>query len=218
MTGQPDLPAGTFSVWLGQIGRPPGQRRDADVPCGSCTGCCTSSQFIHIGADETRTLALIPRALLFPAPGLPKGNVVLGYDERGHCPMFVDARCSIYEDRPRTCRAYDCRVFPAAGLELDDDDKAEITARTRRWRFDFPAPADRTRHAAVRAAAAFLRDHARNWEARVVPRNPTQLAVLAIGIHEVFLAADAAGELTVVTPSADVVEAAVLRVTADLRS
>lgn len=209
---QPDLPAGTFSVWLGEIGRGPGRPRDAAVPCGSCTACCTSSQFVHIAADETRTLSRIPRALLFPAPGRPKGTMVLGYDERGRCPMLVDNRCSIYEDRPRTCRAYDCRVFPAAGLEPDDDDKAAITERVRRWRFDFRTSADLTLHAAVEATVAFLRAHAQEWPPGIVPRSPTQLAFLAVEIHGVFLAKDLdTGELTVVTPAPDVVKEAVVR-------
>ncbi len=69
--------------------------RGSEVPCGSCTACCTSSQFVHIGPDETDTLARIPAALLFPAPRQPPGHVLLGYDERGHCPMLVDGRCSI---------------------------------------------------------------------------------------------------------------------------
>ena len=150
-----------------------------DVPCGTCTACCTSSQFVHIGSDETATLARIPRALLFPAPGLPKGHVVMGYDERGHCPMFVDGACSIYEHRPRTCRTYDCRVFPAAGLEPDHDGRAKIAEQVRRWRFDFPEPVDETLQSAVRAAAAYLRANA-NLLGGAVPSNSTQLAFLAV--------------------------------------
>src|SRR5438552_2615582 len=103
---------------------------DSDVPCAGCTACCTSSQFVHIGPDETDALAHIPAELLFPAPQRPPGHVVLGYDERGHCPMLVDGRCSIYEHRPQTCRIYDCRVFTAAGIELAEPSKAEIAART----------------------------------------------------------------------------------------
>ena len=38
----------------------------------------------------------------------------------------IDNRCSIYEHRPRTCRTYDCRVFPGRRLDDDDDDKAPI--------------------------------------------------------------------------------------------
>ena len=124
--------------------------RAADVPCGTCTACCTSAQFVHIGPDEAGTLAHIPSALLFPAPQMPQGHVLLGYDERGHCPMLVDGRCSIYEHRPRTCRTYDCRVFAAAGIEPD---QPLIAERARRWRFGGDGQEQRV---AIRAAAASL--------------------------------------------------------------
>jgi Fe-S-cluster containining protein len=39
--------------------------------------------------------------------------------------MLIDNRCSIYPHRPRTCGTYDCRVFPAAGL--DNDEKVRIS-------------------------------------------------------------------------------------------
>jgi len=201
-TERGELAAGPFSPWLLQIGRAARQDEAAAVPCGACTACCTSSQFIHIGPDETGTLARIPPALLFPAPGLPRGNVVLGYDQDGHCPMFVEGRCSIYEDRPRTCRTYDCRVLPAAGLEPDDDAKAAITDQVRRWRFAYPTALDRNRQAAVAAAATFLRTNAGRLPVGLVPRNPTQLAFLAVRVHEVFLGGE---------PSVEVVEAAVRR-------
>jgi Fe-S-cluster containining protein len=152
---------------------------DADVPCGGCTACCTASQFVHIAPDEIDTLANIPAALLFPAPRSPRGHVLLGYDERGHCPMLVDDQCSIYEHRPRTCRTYDCRVFPATGLTPDDDDKVLIAERAARWRFTFPTAEDREAHAAVRAAAALLRS--RRGDERTP--NTTALAVGAIETH-----------------------------------
>src|SRR6476619_7139445 len=130
----------------------------SDVPCDGCTACCTSSQFVHVSPDETDTLAHIPAELKFPAPGRPRGHVVLGYDERGHCPMLVDDACSIYEHRPNACRTYDCRVFAAAGIDAGAD-KVEITRRTRRWQFSFSDDEARTRRDAVRAAAAFLGAH-----------------------------------------------------------
>ena len=199
MADTQNLPAGRFSSWLEQIG--------VDVPCGTCTACCTSSQFVHIGPDETDTLAHIPEALLFPAPALPKGHAVMGYDERGHCPMFVDDACSIYEHRPRTCRTYDCRVFPAAGLEPDHDGRAKIAEQVRRWRFDVPEPEDDILHAAVRAAAAYLRANAHLLPG-LVPSNSTQVAYLAVRIREVFLERRATGELCVVTPGLDAVRTA----------
>jgi len=155
------------------------------VPCDGCTACCTSSQFVHVAPDETDTLAHVPAALLFPAPGLPEGHALLGYDKHGHCPMLVDNRCTIYEHRPRACRTYDCRVFPAAGIEVDDGDKALIAQQARRWRFSYEDETGRVRHAAVRAAAAYLAEHP-----EVVPggvSSATQRAVLAVEVHAAFL-------------------------------
>ena len=152
-----------------------------DVPCGGCTACCTSSQFVHIGPDETDTLARIPPELLFPAPRAPAGHVVLGYDERGHRPMVVGDRCSIYEHRPRACRTYDCRVFAAAGLDPGDDPgKGAIARQVGRWRFS-------DEHGAVRAAAAFLQANRERLPAGSVPDNVTQLAALAVQVSEAFL-------------------------------
>jgi Fe-S-cluster containining protein len=187
------LAAGDFSSWLGEMQGALRGENESDVPCAGCTACCTSSQFVHIGPDETDTLAHIPAELVFPAPLMPAGHVLLGYDERGHCPMLGDDGCSIYDHRPRTCRTYDCRVFPAAGIEADadgDDDKALIARRARRWEFSVATPDDRTRLAAVRAAAAFLERHRAALPDRMVPASPTPLAVLAVEVHEAFLPAD----------------------------
>jgi Fe-S-cluster containining protein len=182
-----DLPAGDFSSWL--VGMRAAIRGDDEsaVPCGGCTACCTSSQFVHIAPEETDTLAHIPSELLFPAPGRPLGHVVLGYDERGHCPMLIDDTCSIYEHRPETCRTYDCRIFPAAGVEIEAADKVAIKRQARRWRFSFPTDADRGRLAAVRAAAAHVREGKATLPGGAVPTNATQVAVLAIELHEAFL-------------------------------
>lgn len=187
---QQDLAAGGFSSWLRRIRSAQGKGNGIDVPCGDCNACCRSSYFIHIRPEETRTLARIPKKLLFAAPLLPKGNVLLGYDEKGCCPMLIDDQCSIYAHRPLTCRSYDCRIFPAAGIDAGDDDKALIAKRIGRWKFGYPIRGDRLRHAAVQAAALFLREHAACFPAGVVPRNPTQLAILAIKVYRVFLKYD----------------------------
>jgi len=178
--GERDLPAGDFSPWLADMQRAVRGERGMDVPCNGCTACCRSSQFVHIAPDEADTLARIPGELLFPAPRLPAGNVVIGYDERGHCPMLVDDRCSIYEHRPRACRTYDCRIFPATGLDAEDDDKALIATQARRWRFSYTTPGDREQHDAVRVAATYLREHPEALPDGAAPTTTTQLAVLAI--------------------------------------
>ncbi len=175
-----DVDAGDFSAWLAETQRAIRGEGDAEVPCDGCTACCRSAQFVHIGPAERDTLAHIPAELVFPAPRMPRGHVVLGYDERGHCPMLVDNRCSIYAHRPRACRVYDCRVFAAADLELDEPEKSEINERVRRWRFCYPTARDREQHDAVQALAAALREHPERLPDGVAPTNTTQVSVYAV--------------------------------------
>lgn len=184
------LPAGDFSSWLATMLDALAGDGATDVPCGECTACCRSSQFVHVGPDETAALARIPAELLFPAPGLPPGHVLLGYDESGRCPMLGEHGCTIYDDRPRTCRTYDCRVFPAAGIEPDEPTKAAIAERVREWRFEHPGPDDAARHAAVTAAARFLRDHPDALPPEHAPTTATQLAVAGVEAHAAFLGGD----------------------------
>jgi hypothetical protein len=178
------LAAGEFGVWLSAMRDALRGDGESDVPCDGCSACCTSSKFVHIEPDETDTLARIPSALLFPAPLMPKGHVLMGYDDRGHCPMLVDGRCSIYDHRPRTCRVYDCRVFAAAALAVDDG-KGAIDRRVRRWCFDYATDADRARHRAVETAAAFLERH-ENELGDLAPRTSTARAIAAIELCEHF--------------------------------
>jgi Fe-S-cluster containining protein len=207
MTKQPDLPAGDFSRWLHLTRSALIEGSGVEVPCGDCTACCTSSYFIHITPAERQTLTRIKRKLLFPAPGLPKGHVVLGYDKHGHCPMLVANRCSIYQQRPRTCRMYDCRLFAAAGIAAGDADKALINQRIRRWKFSYPSQRDRDEHAAVLRAARFFREHGDCFPAEAVPRNPSQLAILAIKVYDVFLTYDDLSKSGSVAPKSEVAKA-----------
>jgi uncharacterized protein len=180
--------AGDFSPWLAETRR--AQRLPtigADVPCGTCTGCCRASYFIHVRPDETAALARIPKALLFPAPGLPEGHVLMGYDRQGKCPMLVEERCTIYAHRPQTCRDFDCRVFAATGIALDEaGPQAGIAARVKQWRFELPGARDRAELSAVQAAGAFLSSQRERFAADALPANPAQLAALAIRVYDLF--------------------------------
>jgi Fe-S-cluster containining protein len=169
------IAAGSFGAWTQELAAAIRGEGEADVACGTCTACCRSAQFILIGPDETDALAHIAADLLFAAPRMPKGHVLMGYDEHGRCPMLSDTGCTIYEHRPRTCRTYDCRVFPAAGVFPDEPEKADIATRSRRWEFSYADPADRQLHADVQAEAAGL--------AVSAPTAPaTHLAVEAIRV------------------------------------
>jgi Fe-S-cluster containining protein len=180
-------PAGSFSAWLRRARRTLASDSGADVACGECTACCTASYYVYVRADETRALARIPPALFEALPGLPDGVRAIGFDARGHCPLLGESGCTIYEDRPQTCRDFDCRVFPATGI--DPLEKPLIAARARRWRFDHPTERDREDHDAVRAAATFLASHAEAFADWRIPTRPNALAVLAIKASGAFAGA-----------------------------
>ncbi len=175
-----------FSSWLREIRKAQFTKQGAQVPCGDCKACCTSSYFLHIRPDEEETLASIPKNLLFPAPNLPEGHKVLGYDENGHCPMFREDKCSIYKQRPKTCRRYDCRIFTATGLEIEET-RPLISQQAKRWKFAFPSAQDYKELKAVQSAAKFLKENSTYFPAGFIPANSTQLAMLAIKVYQIFL-------------------------------
>lgn len=156
-----------------------------EVACGDCVGCCTSFYFIKVRAHETRTLARIDESHL-EAGSLPDGSRLMGFGPDGHCHMFIGGRCSIYSDRPETCRTYDCRVYAAAGIEAGEG-RTMINERIANWEFQFADEQDRAAHRAVRAAASYLRQHPVRFPSGRVPSRPAEIAVLAIKSYEVFL-------------------------------
>ncbi len=101
--------------------------------------------------------------------------------------MLVAGQCSIYAARPQACRNYDCRIFTAADIAPGGADKARISERVVRWRFTYANAEAQAAHQAVRAAARFIRDHAIHFPGGRVPDQPSQLAVLALKVYEVFL-------------------------------
>ena len=176
--GEP-LDAGDFAPWAAALRRALAGEADSDVPCGGCTACCRSFQFVHLRPDETDAIAHIPAELLVPAPGRPAGHLVMGYDGDGRCPMLGAEGCTIYEHRPRTCRMYDCRVFAATGVEPAGDELAPVREQVRRWRFATRTEADAATRDGLRSAAEYLRTHPEALPDGA-PAGPTQLAVLAV--------------------------------------
>jgi Fe-S-cluster containining protein len=142
--------------------------------------------FIHIKPEEARTIQRIPRALLFPAPGLPKGHLLLGYTSKGECPMLINGNCSIYEDRPLTCRDYDCRVFAATGIQIDSLTQPEIADRVKAWVFEYESEESREEQRLLKEAAAFLQANSDLFPPGSISTYPVQLAVLTVKIYRLF--------------------------------
>jgi uncharacterized protein len=180
------LPAGNFSEWLRAMRKALSGTEGMDVACGDCVGCCTSSYYIKIRPHEIETRNAVGEQHLEPAPNAPSGTMLMGFDAQGHCKMFRGGGCTIYQHRPDTCRTYDCRVYAAAGT-TPGPEKAVISERVARWRFDFPREEDRADHRAVTAAAQFMRRHPVRFPGGRIPSRPNEIAVLAVKSYPVFL-------------------------------
>jgi hypothetical protein len=185
--GTPTVHAGPFGRWLAQFRASLQGNAGMDVPCGDCTGCCTSGYSIQLRPGETAALARIPAEALARPPGFPRDHATLPALPDGTCPMLRGGRCTIYAQRPQTCLDYDCRIFAAAAIDAGGADKAVINERVRAWRFSYPTDEDLRAHAAVRAAAAFIVQRSASFTGLRVPTAPTGIAVLAIKAYGVFI-------------------------------
>ncbi len=167
--------ADDFAQWLQQAQR----GEAAEVACGSCNACCKSSYFIHVEPSDTAALEVIPADLLFQAPSSPVGHRLMGLSADGHCPMLVDERCSIYKQRPKTCRTYDCRVFAAAGVDAGGEEKRGVNQQLADWTFRYQDAHARRLHEAVRTIVSLVLGNADQFPAGLW-QNPSPLALFAI--------------------------------------
>ena len=119
-------------------------------------------------------------------PARRRGHVLLGYDERGHCPMLIDGGCSIYEHRPAHLSHLRLPGLPGRRGRRPTTDKVVDRRAGRRWRFSFPPTTIERTHEAVRDAAVYLRTHRDELNPDTVPTNPTHVAVLAVEVHDLF--------------------------------
>ena len=178
--------AGDFQSWLQDTVNAFSSGQGACVPCGDCKACCRAGYFIPVHRQECSTRAVIPARLLVTPPAhCDDGNYqLISTTRRGHCALLKEGACSIYRERPQTCRDYDYRLFAASGLLSGH---GEIDQQIARWRFHYGNEESRRAHAAIRATARFVIDHARAFPGGRVPQRPADIAVVAIKSHRVFL-------------------------------
>jgi uncharacterized protein len=181
------IDAGDFGAWLIQARAALRGSAGTRVPCGDCTGCCTSGYSLEVRPTDAAALERIPAGSLYRSRSSSSSNWTVRPNADGRCPMLSAGKCTIYAKRPQTCLDYDCRVFTAAGMEAGGSDKAVINQRVREWRFQFTCEQDRQAHAAIKAAARFIRDGQAHFEPGTVPLNPLGIAALALRVYPVFL-------------------------------
>jgi uncharacterized protein len=179
--------AGSFGAWLAEFRASLRGESGTHVPCGECVGCCVSSYHIPIRTGDTAAVARIPADFLFTVSGQPSGHAMMGFRKDGTCHMLEGRRCSIYQDRPQTCRDYDCRVFAAAGIDAGGPDKQAINSRIHQWEFSYATEDEKNAHAAILSAAAFIRQNKGSFPNERAPTAPTGIAVLAVKSYNVFL-------------------------------
>jgi uncharacterized protein len=184
------MDAGDFGAWLIQAREALRGSAGSRVPCGDCSGCCTSSYSIEVRPTDAAALERIPAKLLFRSTGSAPANWTVRPNPDGACPMLSCGKCGIYAERPQTCLDYDCRVFAAAGIAAGGADKAVINRRVQEWRFRFATEEDRQAHAAIRTAAAFIRDARAQFPPGTAPLSPLGIAALALRVYPLFLSAE----------------------------
>jgi uncharacterized protein len=178
--------AGPFSQWLHAMRAVLRDEQTSDVPCGDCVGCCISSYPIPLRPADEVARARIPPQLLLSASGLPPGYELMGFRDDGTCPFFNECKCSIYPDRPQTCRDYDCRIFAAAGV-LPLGERRIINERVLAWQFEWPLDKDRAEAQAVRWAADFIRSNSALFPMSMRTGSPIGVAVLAVKTYPIFM-------------------------------
>lgn len=181
------IPAGDFATWLQSMTASLRGESGNDVPCGECVGCCSSSWPVALRARDEQVIAKIPPQWIVDPPHAPAGLRYMAYRSDGTCPMLTRGGCSVYAQRPQTCRDFDCRLFAAAGILSAGDDKPLINARIAAWRFTYQTATDKTIHEAIRSTARFLRAASAEPNTPRLPTSPIAIAGLAFKAHAVFL-------------------------------
>lgn len=90
-------------------------------PCGDCTAnCCKQNGYefaVLLRAEELRRFGAYGTWVTFDHHGARRREFVLPY-VNGRCQFLgQDDRCMIYEDRPMSCREFECAsAYNARGL------------------------------------------------------------------------------------------------------
>lgn len=92
---------GSLSTYLRHASKISIANPDSHTPCGSCDTCC-HSVFDKLG--------------LTPEEQTRFGVEYFDMTETGRCPHMGENGCEIYEQRPLTCRMFDCRFFAACDI------------------------------------------------------------------------------------------------------
>lgn len=80
---------------------------ESTVPCGKCYDCCSKlSPFLT--EDEFKSGKYAYTFIVMPGSDVPA--IAVPRTPSGGCMYLIDNKCSIYNDRPKACKQFDCRT------------------------------------------------------------------------------------------------------------
>lgn len=118
--------------WLMTFGLGLKDNTGGSVPCGDCDACCRAGYAIRTNDGKL----YLPR-------------------KDGTCPKLQCGLCSVYEDRPRTCKYYDCRTHFFSGI---DSSKTSINTALKQWRVTTSTERDKAVIDVIKTVAEALAD------------------------------------------------------------
>jgi Fe-S-cluster containining protein len=77
---------------------------ETDVPCGECNKCCSLSPHLTTEEFESGKYAYT----FYKVDGEDNPVVAIPRNKNG-CMYLIENKCSIYADRPLSCKQFDCR-------------------------------------------------------------------------------------------------------------
>ena len=100
-TASGTVDAGAFGAWLHKFRDSLQGDSGMDVPCGDCTGCCTSGYSIQLRRSDVAARAQVPVELTVEAPGFASGELTVPARADGTCPMLRAGRERLIDDATR---------------------------------------------------------------------------------------------------------------------
>ncbi len=125
-------PTGSLATFLRKLDQVI-KRKQADVPCNGCTACCREP-LLDVELTDAEAQRLKSHQ--------DEKGWKLDKQADGSCVYLIDNRCSIYAERPVTCKSYDCR-FHLLGTPISHEMTTLIEA-VQEWEpFKLPTVEDK---------------------------------------------------------------------------
>lgn len=135
-----------FLPWLSRVMQvitelenDPDSQVSANVPCGTCELCCHNTR-VPVTDKEAENPAL--KAVMTDS-----GWII---PKKGTACIHLNNGCEIYDQRPRTCRAFDCRKRLVTNMQDDHTKKMNEQWNLKEWE----TPENQIFLSSIRSAAA----------------------------------------------------------------